>query len=716
MDVNFMLQDLFGVTIALLLFALIFIFPGYITGWSLDIFSFRERTPTVQIIMAMTVSLMIVPAIVFLLYRLSSPKLVIICLWVIGLMSGYIFFGKHKSLKRIIYGNDTEVRSQKIAVLVAIGWVVFSVFTLADVQIDHRLYFSNNSYDMTTRVAVVDAITRTGVPPINPSYYPGRLVPLDLLYYYWYILCSVVDEMGGSLVSAYQAMIASITWAGALLFATVATYLRMRDDQASAQVWKKSLIGIQLLAISGLDAIFFSIIMILFKVYRGYLPFQGGVEGWNTPIMSWLNALAWVPHHLVAALACMISLPMLIQIRETTSVASQLKYAILIGFGFASAFGLSVWVMVVFGIFWTVWAIYLIILQKQYQLVFWMCISATFGILTVTPFLFGIFQNQPASSSSGLPVALYVRPFLFSSFIDTTTTWKSLIDLLLLPVNYLFELGFFFVVALLWYQQRYKPHGAENPMYIAELLLVVVSITTLSFVRSDIYSNLRGFNDIGIRGWLPMQFVLVVWGSDLLLPALGSKSWITPGSFSAFKRTGRLGQLMGAFFVIGFLTTTLEFVSLRTWSILVDLNVTGPNNGLSPDAHLGERTFDARRAYEYLRQNTAPDVIIQNNPTVILDRSAGLYGSRQMVIADRTAYGVPADIFNQYSRDIGSIFAPSVVDWQFIDAKCRQYSIDFIIINDIDPLWKNIQRLSETRNPFYQSDRYIVYPCGGSVY
>ena len=180
---------------------MIFIFPGHLTGWLLDIFNFRKRTPIVQIIMGMTFSLMITPAVLFLIYRFSSSKVIVVSLWVIAIISGYILFGGYKRLKPNGYREDKEVRTQKIAILLAIFWVIFSIFTFVNLQIDHRLYFSNNSYDLTTRVSVVDAITRTGVPPINPSYYPGKPVDLNILYYYWYILASLIDQMGGNIVS-----------------------------------------------------------------------------------------------------------------------------------------------------------------------------------------------------------------------------------------------------------------------------------------------------------------------------------------------------------------------------------------------------------------------------------------------------------------------------------------------------------------------------------
>ena len=46
-------------------------------------------------------------------------------------------------------------------------------------------------------------------------------MPLTFLYYFWYILASVIDAAGGIYVTAYHAMIASIAWCGIALAATL---------------------------------------------------------------------------------------------------------------------------------------------------------------------------------------------------------------------------------------------------------------------------------------------------------------------------------------------------------------------------------------------------------------------------------------------------------------------------------------------------------------
>lgn len=699
---NFTLQDILGILLAFLLFSFVFVFPGYVTGWILNLFDFKKRIAIAQVVMAMAVSVSIVPGCLFLIYRFTSSVFVIGSLILLAIIGTYIFIKYYTP-------SSPDNRYKKLALIFALLWIMLSILTLVDIQIDHRLYFSTNSYDFTTRVSVVDAITRSGVPPVNPSYYPGHPVLLNFLYYYWYILASIVDQMGGNLVSAYHAMIASVSWAGILLFATIATYLRVRDRRSSLHVWKKSFIAIQLVVIGGLDFIMIFIIVASYKFNLEQLPFQGHVEGWNMPIMSWMNALAWVPHHLAAALACMMTMLLAAQ-NMPKKFIERIPQAVFIGLAFASAFGLSVWVMFVFAVFWLVWGIVLICKEKKYQQAGFMALSGLLGIIFVTPFLFGILEDGGGSSSGGgLPVVFYIRPFIVAGLLEGFPPFViSILNLLFLPLNYLFELGFFFLMAALWLQEFYKKNGKTNPLYKAELILVIVSVIILSFFRS----TLIVINDLGIRGWLPVQFILVVWSSDVIFQIAGEREWLSPKMFERIGGTKTLGAALGTMLIIGYLTMGLEFFSLRAWTFLVDMKNASASDGFNPNAHLGERTYSARQAYGYLRDQVPADAITQNNPLGFLDRASGLYGTHQMAISDRTIYGVPLDDYRAFADDIGIIFTKQSKDWGFIDSKCEQYLIDIIIIQDTDPLWGDLQLLKNNRSPLYENAYYAVYPCG----
>lgn len=697
---NFTIQDITGIFIALLLYSFVFVFPGHVAGWVLNLFDFRQRTSIVQLVMAMAISISIVPAILFLIYRFSSFNLVLSILLFLCVASTYIFIKFYKpSLKDNVY--------QRLALFFIALWVVLSVITVSDLQIAERLYFSSNSYDLTTRVSVTNAITRTGVPPVNPSYYPGQPVLLNSLYYYWYILASIVDQMGGTWVSAYQAMLASISWAGILLFATLATYLRIRDGQAGKNAWKKSFLGIQLFVIGGLDIIMVMIIISNFYFRLGELPFQGQLEGWNMPIMSWMNALAWVPHHLAAALACVIALLISVYDMDRKYV-DRIAASVIVGLAFASAFGLSVWVMFVFAIFWLVWGGSLIF-EKKYQQIVFMIFSGIYALIFVSPFLLGIISDGSGSpASSNLPLALYIRPFMIISLLpDFHPTILNILNLIFLPMNYLFELGFFFLMGILWIQEIYKQKKETSSIYKAEFILVVTTILVLSFI----YSNIIVINDLGIRGWLPLQFILVIWSADIIYKFCYSSKWLSLKMFEGIQGTKTLKIILASTMIIGMFTMASEFLVLRTWHILMGAN---PENNtpiwLNPD---GARIYSARLAYKYIDTSLPTNLIIQNNPSGFLDRPIGLYGMRQSAISDRTAYGIPQEIYLSKVEEVSQIFKmENLQDWHPVDELCNKHFIDILIITTTDNLWDELTLLNKQRSSLYKDDYYAVFACG----
>lgn len=699
---NFTFQDIFGIFLALILYPFVFVFPGYVVGWFLNLFNFRFRTSLVQTVMAMTISVSIVPAALFLVYRYTSSSIVISILAVLFILSVYLYI---KSYKPPLSGNPY----QRLAFIFIFFWIILSTLTLVDLQINQRLYFSSNAYDLTTRVSVVDAITRSGVPPVNPSYYPGQPVLLNSLYYYWYIPVSIIDQMGGGLVNAYQAMIASITWAGILLFATLATYLRVRDNLSSQNAWKKSFIGIQLFAIGGLDIIMVFIIMSSFYFRLGELPFQGQLEGWNMPIMSWMNALAWVPHHLAAALACVTTL-LIAKEQINAGFTKGVILSLVAGLAFASAFGLSVWVMFVFAIFWLVWGVSFVF-TKNYQQIAFMILSGVFAIIFVSPFILGIFSDGGVSTSGGgLPIAFYIRPFMLTSLLTGLPAFvSSILNFVLLPMNYLFELGFFFLMAILWFEEIYKRTKEPGVIYKAELILVVVITVVLSFV----YSNIIVINDLGIRGWLPIQFILVVWSADVIFHLGVVKNWLSLKMFDGIQKTKTLKLVLNASLIIGILTMGSEFLVLRTWHILEDTSI-GSTSKTENRAYSGERTYSARLVYTFINDSLPKDVIIQSNPLIFLDRPVGLYSMRQSAISDRTSYGIPPDVYLSKAQAVGQIFdLHDLTNWEIVDELCKTHFIDVLVITNSDNLWNELPTLSKQRQPLYMDGYYAAFTCGG---
>ena len=160
-------------------------------------------------------------------------------------------------------------------------------------------------------------------------------------------------------------------------------------------------------------------------------------------------------------------------------------------------------------------------------------------------------------------------------------------------------------------------------------------------------------------------------------------------------------KLLQVFLSLGLLTTILDTALLRAaWPLM-----TGPAETA--------RYYDARLAYEYLRDHVPADVITQNNPLKYVDRPSGLYGTHQMVISDRTAYGVSEDVFEEFTNGVGRIFFnQNEKDWQTTDSLCRKYFIEVLIVENTDPFWESIPLLKSQRFPLYENKHFAVFACG----
>ena len=706
---NFTFFDIVSSLVAFCLFPLIFVAPGYVAGWAFNLFSFRERRSIARLVFAIPVSFAFSPILFFLAARLVSYQF---ALGVLSLLAASFFVLLLKTVKLYGPGNIFEAAANlspgpKWAFGTAIGWVLFAILFLVDWQSHGRLWLNSVSYDYSTRVQVIQAITRTGVPPVNSGYFPGHPEKLTLLYYFWYTLCSLVDSLGGRWVDARTALIASVAWCGLGIMATIAIYLRLRD-KSSKKIWHSAILGIGSLTISGLDvfpALFFLIgTQTLFGRIALQLP--GDVEHWNEQITAWVSSFAWVPHHVAAVIACLVGM-MLWQAARKETLPRQIVATLLAGLGFASAFGLSVWVTVIFAVFWGAWMLAQF-LQHVYP---WpMLVCGAVALIAVLPFLLDMRQSGGAWTGNGFPLGLGTRTFgPLAIIFETRPVWQqTLVYLLALPINYFFELGFFFLIAILWPILVGKGRWKANPFLYAEVLLLLVTVTMVTFIRSTVILN----NDFGWRGWLFGQFVLLIWGVDVLEYIQGKRSK-EKIRFSHYGiQLSKIKSILSLSIILGISTTLLSVSALRFWTILVDAGIASYPDQFSSDPALGKKAYDGRQAFEYIDKNTSRDTVIQFNPFVLLDYPAGLYRKRQAIIATHTLYGVAPQDYHQLMDAIGLYFAEKQVnDWQALDSMCHFYGIDILVVRDTDPLWSSLGVLATQRPPLFINPHDAVFAC-----
>ena len=696
---NFTLQDILGFAVAFSIFPFVIVFPGYVIGWVLDLFDFRKRKPIVRLGIGLVLSFAITPIILDLTAQFVSIKFSILTI------AGFAMAFAVISLReKTIITSETMLQIKMIFLAVSV-WVVFVILSLINMQWKDQLYFSAVA-DQITRVSVINAMTRTGVPPANPSYYPGHSVELTFLFYFWYILCSMVDLIGGQIVDARAALNASSAWSGIGLMAIAALYLRLRNPGNSATAWRSAKIGIGLLLVGGLDALPFILLAAkIGNIVGGNEPLntlQFAVLTWNnleyqilTLLGTWIGSSLWVPHHIAAVIACFSAL-LLAHSARNKEPSKQFATLAVAGFAFASAVGLSTWVTLVFAIFWGIWILALLFQKTGRFLILSMICSGIIAVLVAGPFLIGTIQSGGGGAEELPPVVLGIRtvPLLEPIMREWPSNLRSLAALIVLPIGYMWELGFFFVAGIYWLKSRDKKAFGSNPFYLQEILLLVVVFFVVSFASSTFETRKTG--DLGWRGWLPGQFVLLVWGVDVL-----ERFLFTAPTSQKLGGVVHAGHFLQALIAIGILTTLINAVFLR---IYMPVRF-GPEEG--------RRTYSARLAYDYLRDHVSSNVITQYNPANFYDGPSGLYGTHQMVISDITAYRIPLDISQKLVDEVGALFTnENMTNWQIRDRICQEHSIDILIIKDRDPLWNSLASIKAQRPALYENTHYAIFACG----
>jgi len=697
LSLNFTLQDILGATLAFYLFPLVIVFPGYVCGWAFNLFDFKHHQPIVRLGIGLILSFAVSPITFYLTSHVSS-KLSLLTLGGFATAFVIILLKERPPSASWIHHNFSTI------FWICIVWVIFVILSLTNIQWKNQLYVSAVT-DQITRVSMIEAMTRTGVPPINTGYYPGRPVRLTFQYYFWYILCSLIDMIGGRSVDAHAALNASSAWSGLGLMATIALYLRVRNPNNGKTAWRLAKIGISLLAVSGLDVLLFIFLMnkmgntVDNTIYSN--PLQFAALTWSnleysflTLLGQWVGSNLWIPHHIAALIAVSIAM-MLAQSARGEKKSRQFILLIIAGLGIASAFGLSVWVTFVFVVFWCIWLFVLLLQKTEHGLILSMILAGIVAIILVSPFLTEIVQGRGLEVWQS-PIVFELRPVLFlEPYVrDWHPISRSLVMLMALPVGYFVELGFFFIAGIYWFKIKDKKTYISNPFHLAEILLLTVVIFICSCLRSTL-----GNNDLGWRSWLPGQFVLLIWGVDVTQVLLFNemKAPIPINS----SNTAKASTVLRIMITLGILTTAINAVFLRVYSPVM------------AGSETGRRSYSARLAYDYLRDHIPANVIVQNNPTNFTDSASGLYGTHQMIVSNILAYGIPPDDFYKLVDEVGKVFTrQNVTRWQSIDNICQQFLIDALLIKDTDPIWNSLATLKTQRPALYENTHYSLVACG----
>ena len=516
---NFMFADVVAITQAFLLYGLFLFVPGYVISAALNILEFRSQTLFEKCITAVAVSCALSPVLAYLIWTIFSLTAV----WIAfaTLWCGYLFliFRKLFSQNRAL--DLGMSRSSWMILALGSAWMLVALFSLLDMQFGDRLYRSVTDFDHCMRTAVVSAISRSGLPPRTPFFFPGHPVALRS-HYFWLVLSSLVQLLSMGRVSARDAMLASPLWCGLALLATICLYQRFffadpRKVTDATPVlskpvgWqRKSVIAGALVAVTGLD------ILPTIYFYLTQHVTYADMEWWNEQVTSWFDSMLWVPHHVAALLAGLTGF--LIVFRKAASINRSVVLAVIAGLAFACCTGTSVYVGFVFAIFATCWCIALL-LERSWHELGALLLAGIIALACLLPFI----TEVSSTASGGSFIEFHVRGFRFVDdflvghrfsapwLIEPGTVFSA--HILFMPVNYFFEFGFFFLVGL-WRLRRYKKYPRHRTRTeTCGLIMFATGLLISMFLRSSAISN----NDLGWRSCLLVQFIALLWAADFLL-------------------------------------------------------------------------------------------------------------------------------------------------------------------------------------------------------
>ena len=691
---NFTILDLIGSVEASLLLGLFIFVPGYVIGWATNVFLFRRRRLVTQLALSTPLAAAVVPIVVYLLGRYPGA------LWTFfGIVWVAFAILILRYWKQFWHERATLLpRKFWIATCFAVIWALVAIASLVDLQFKNRVYFSVAAYDYSLRTAITAEAART-IPPGNPFFASTPPVPLKY-HYFWMLICSLPVRLAH--LSPRAAMYGGTVWAGIILMSLIAIctkfFVRAREN-----IERKVLIGCGLLLVTGLD------ILPTLYLYFHMDSITPDMEWWNEQITSWVDALLWTPHHIIALVACMVGFLLL---REPTARKSDRLVAILVaGFAFASAAGLSVLVTFTFALF-IVLLLPFAILRRWSDDVFGLTAAGVIALLLALPFL-KILAGPGVSGGGGSFAMVSVRGFplgvqVVADMLKRNPQGLLFLCLPLLPLNYFLELGFFFLVGMLRMRAIRRNQVPMSRTEETAWLMVFTSFLVGTFLRSTTI----GSNDLGWRCFLLAQLVLLLWGAGMV------EEWwarVRPDYSRVWLRFAQVCMVLG---IIG---TLYQATMLRIYPILHDDPNMDPKlfDWVYLDQKLGERTYALRSVYESLNQSLPARSIVQYNPYAVSLIPHQIYSGHDIAIGGPdcvTVFGGDLNTCGPRIKDVVPLYRdPTPALNAHVDDVCRAYGISVMLVDNTDPVWNHRDSWVWTRTPLLANDYVRAFACGTAL-
>lgn len=709
---SFTTNDIAGSLVVAIAFSILLFAPGYVVAWLTDVFSFRRASLTERIPAATCLSVCISPLVVNLLARVCTigtcSLFFILC--AVAFAALVIFEWKRAP------GVFRLPRRTVIGLCVAGIAGIVLIFSLVDIQVGSRLYPTVSVFDHSVRAAFISAALRSDAPPANPFFYPGSPIP-SRYYYYWNVLCSVPTVLVGA--SPRVSLYGSVVWSALSLASIIPLYMKYFFREREA-LYRRSVIGIALLTVTGLDLVPTAIIFLR----KRFLIFD--MEWWDpNQVASWMDSLFWVPHHVASLVACLAGFLVLWDSLETTHSRRRLVSIGIAALAFASAAGLSIYVTLGFSIFLTVWTLSYLVRGRWRNLGSFVA-AGILAIVVSLPYLHDLMQpsesyspkvsqsQESKSASSRSARVLIFKPRVLVVFVPHGRIWTRPLQLFQFVVIYFLEFGFYAIAAIIVLRSLFHRRGQISEAQWAGLYMVFVVGFVATFVRSSVIPG----NDFGWRSMLLVQFMLLLWGAQVFdeLWFVGDSACVLTLGVSRVEKMATYLAL-----VLGFMATAYQWALFRSALPVFD-------HGLMKISVIGEPTppnigrdnYRFREAFEFLDKRLHRDSIVQFNPFADDATSLLTYDRFQSAAASADCgvpFGGTALQCEAVVRKLTRIFPVAgamSIRASELDELCDDLDIDVVIAHHSDEIWKQRDSWVWERTPLIANDAIRAFRCGSA--
>jgi hypothetical protein len=498
-----------------------------------------------------------------------------------------------------------------------------------------------------SKIAIIDAMTRQGLPPVDPVF--GAAGSHGTLFYYYLWHYSAAELALVLHVSGWEADV-GLTWFTA--FASLSLLMGLA-------VWlgKRSAAAIWVVVLAGAA----SLRAVLSWIFGSYSlePFLAPPTGFA----GWLFQAAWVPQHLMSASCVVAAMLLVARYAQRRSVLLLVILVLVVVAGFESSTYVG---GVTFAIAALVAAPLLVAAigpAERFRFLAGMTVAAILVACLAAPFL----HNQltaVAARSGGSPIVF--RHFaalgaMFPAALRHVLDWPAYWLLLLpieLPATYV--AGALALIAIL-------RGGAPPPEKLATMALACLAAAGLS-ASWLLASTLGDNNDLALRAVLPAASVLlaVAAAGMLLVP----------------RRTAIIATAVGGL-----------ILSLPDTAAMIRSNVDGTP---APDGAIFAQSPDLWAA---VRRYAAPTARVANNPLFLQDltpwpanMSWALLANRSSCFAGRELALALAPLSNDRREAINAqfvrVFAGEGTP-QDIGDMAKKYGCDVVVVVPQDKAWTN---------------------------